>query len=78
MSVQWAGPDRDHDPGEPRAYEHDYRVITHEPICPECGSFNVAVGDVETGDGITETALLCLECGDAWPLACVCDWSTQP
>ena len=34
--------------------------------------------EVETGDGLTETALTCRDCGTAWPLACVCDWTARP
>jgi hypothetical protein len=52
-----------------------FRVIHHEPICPDCGSFNITEEEVETGDGLTETALICQDCGTAWPLACVTeDW----
>jgi hypothetical protein len=50
------------------------RVLPHEPVCPDCGSFEVTTQDVETGDGLTETALVCQPCGCAWPLACVCEW----
>jgi hypothetical protein len=56
----------------------DFRVIYHEPICPECGSFNIETADVDTGGGLTETAHICLACGEAWPLACVTEWSTRP
>ena len=56
-----------------------FRVITHEPVCPDCGSTCIDSAEVETGDGLTETALTCLDCGTAWPLACVCDWEAcQP
>jgi hypothetical protein len=55
----------------------EHRVIYHPRYCPECESANVAVGEVDTGDGLTETALLCLNCGAAWPLACVAEWGGQ-
>jgi hypothetical protein len=55
-----------------------FRVIYHEPICPECGSFDITEDEVETGDGLTETALTCRACGSCWPVACVTDWDTQP
>ena len=55
-----------------------FRVIYHEPICPECGSFDIDTDQVDTGDGISETAHICGACGTAWPLACVADWSTTP
>jgi predicted RNA-binding Zn-ribbon protein involved in translation (DUF1610 family) len=55
----------------------DFRVIYHEPICPECGSVNITRDEVETGDDLTETALTCRDCGTAWPLACVADWVTD-
>lgn len=57
-----------------------FRVIYHEPICPGCGSDNITTGEVEIRDGLTltEEALFCLDCGDAWPLACVADWQVQP
>ncbi len=53
----------------------DFRVIYHEPICPECGSFDIDNDQVDTGDGLAETAHICGECGTAWPLACVTDWT---
>jgi uncharacterized Zn finger protein len=55
-----------------------FRVIYHEPICPDCGSFDITSDEVETCDGLTETALTCRDCGTAWPLACVTDWTVQP
>ena len=55
----------------------DFRVIYHEPICPDCGSVNITSDEVETGDDLTETALTCRDCGTAWPLACVADWVTD-
>jgi uncharacterized Zn finger protein len=51
-----------------------FRVIYHEPICPQCGSSAITTEEVETGDGITETVFICTACGEAWPLACVTDW----
>ena len=54
----------------------DFRVIYHEPICPDCGSFDITDDEVDTGDGLTETALICRTCGTAWPMACVTDWTT--
>ncbi len=54
-----------------------YRVIYHEPICPDCGSFNIERTEVLTTDGFTETALECRTCGTAWPLACVTDWQAR-
>ncbi|MGH3218630.1 MAG: hypothetical protein ACRDPY_07955 [Streptosporangiaceae bacterium] len=53
-----------------------FRVIYHEPVCPDCGSFDIETADVQTGDGLTETAHICRACGTAWPLACVTDWDT--
>jgi uncharacterized Zn finger protein len=52
-----------------------FRVSYHEPVCPDCGSDDITSGDVETGDGFTETALTCRACGTAWPVACVSDWT---
>ena len=54
-----------------------FRVIAHVPVCPDCGSTCIDSAEVETGDGLTETALTCRDCGTAWPLACVCDWDTR-
>jgi hypothetical protein len=51
-----------------------YFVHPHEPICPDCGSFDVITDEVDTGDGIDETAYICESCGAAWPLACVVEW----
>lgn len=55
-----------------------FRVIYHEPICPDCGSFDITQAEVQTTDEFTETALTCCRCGAAWPLACVSDWDTRP
>jgi ribosomal protein S27AE len=52
---------------------NEFRVIYHEPICPDCGSFDIETAEVETGDGLTETAHICTACGAAWPLACVAE-----
>ena len=52
-------------------------VIPHEPVCPDCGSFDVTTEDVDTGDGLTETAYICEVCGCAWPLACVVEWEAN-
>ena len=54
---------------------NQFRVIYHEPICPDCGSSDITSDEVETGDGLTETALTCRVCGTAWPVACVSDWT---
>jgi hypothetical protein len=54
-----------------------FRVIYHAPICPTCGSSNITTDDIETTDGLTEEAFICLACGETWPLACVTDWDTQ-
>jgi hypothetical protein len=54
---------------------NEFRVIYHEPICPGCGSFDIGTAEVDTGDGLTETAFTCAACGQAWPLACVTDWT---
>ena len=40
-----------------------HRVIYHEPICAECGSFDIDKAEIPTGDGITELALVCEACG---------------
>ncbi len=55
-----------------------FRVIRHEPVCPECGSSDVITEDVDMADGTAETAYLCRTCGEAWPLACVTEWSVRP
>lgn len=54
-------------------------VLPHEPVCPQCGTFDVSTDEVDTGDGIEETAYICEnpDCGCAWPLACVIEWSTR-
>ena len=56
----------------------ELRVLFHEPICPDCGSFHITETEVTTGEGVTEIALTCHTCGTAWPVACVVDWSTRP
>jgi translation initiation factor 2 beta subunit (eIF-2beta)/eIF-5 len=61
--------------GRPRPVRDEHRVIYHEPICPQCGSFDITEAEADTGDGITEIALTCQACGTAWPVACVVEWS---
>jgi hypothetical protein len=61
-------------PGGPPAASTGHRVIYHEPLCPQCGSTHVTSDDIETTDGLTEEAFICLACGETWPLACVTDW----
>ena len=53
-----------------------FRVIFHPPLCPACGGTDIEDQDVDTGDGMTETAHVCRDCGQAWPVACICDWDT--
>jgi hypothetical protein len=55
-----------------------HRVIYHEPICPDCGSFDITEAEIDTGDNINELGLACEACGTAWPVACVVDWTTPP
>jgi len=55
-----------------------FRVIYHEPICPDCGSFDITRAEVQVTDEFTETALECRDCGTAWPLACVTEWQARP
>ena len=59
-----------------RPASDDHRVIYHEPICPDCGSFEIVQDEIDTGDGINELGLICDDCGTAWPVACVVDWDT--
>jgi predicted RNA-binding Zn-ribbon protein involved in translation (DUF1610 family) len=42
-----------------------FRVIIHEPVCPDCGSDHIGRAEVHTGDGVTETAHICRDCGTA-------------
>jgi transposase-like protein len=60
-------------PGRPAAAA-GFRILHHPPVCPDCGSPDVMTEEIETGDGITETAHVCHPCGTAWPVACVCEW----
>jgi hypothetical protein len=55
------------------------RLVPHAATCPECGSTDVGTDQVDLGDGIEETAYVCEApgCGCAWPLACICEWSTH-
>ena len=50
-----------------------FRVIYHESVCPDCRSSDITTEDVETTDGVCETAFVCGACHLAWPLACVSD-----
>jgi hypothetical protein len=55
-----------------------HRVIYHAPICPTCESTNITTDEIETTDGLSEEAFICLACGETWPLACVTDWGGRP
>jgi hypothetical protein len=55
-----------------------FRVIYHESVCPDCGSSDISTEDVETTDGVCETAFVCGHCHLAWPLACISDLEAQP
>lgn len=55
-----------------------FRVIHHERICPDCGSDDIAADNVDMADGTAETAYICRDCGEAWPMACVTEWSVRP
>jgi hypothetical protein len=55
-----------------------HRVIYHAPICPTCDSANITTDEIETTDGLTEEAFICLACGETWPLACVTDCGGRP
>jgi uncharacterized Zn finger protein len=55
-----------------------FRVIYHEPICPDCGSFDITRTEVQVTEEFTETVLECRDCGTAWPLACVTEWEARP
>jgi hypothetical protein len=50
-----------------------YRVIYHQPVCPDCGSADISTEDIDTTDGLTETAHICRDCGAAWPVACIAE-----
>jgi hypothetical protein len=50
-----------------------FRVIYHEPVCPDCGSSHITTQDVHTTDGLTEAAHICQDCGAAWPVACIAE-----
>jgi hypothetical protein len=55
-----------------------FRVIYHEPVCPECESRNVTTERVPLLDFMEEDAYVCGDCGTAWPLACISDLEAQP
>ncbi len=57
-----------------RPAARNHRVLYHPHVCPDCDSADVGQAEVDTGDGIIETALICRDCGTAWPVACVTDW----
>ena len=58
-----------------RSASDGHRVVYHEPICPDCGSFDITEDEIDTGDGINELGLICEVCGTAWPVACVVEWN---
>ena len=58
-----------------RSASDGHRVVYHEPICPDCGSFDITENEIDTGDGINELGLICEACGTAWPVACVVEWN---
>jgi hypothetical protein len=51
----------------------EFRVIHHEPVCPDCGSHDITTSDIDITDGLSETAHICTACGAAWPIACVAE-----
>ena len=51
----------------------NFRVIYHQPVCPDCGSGQISTEDIDTTDGFTETAHICNDCGAAWPVACIAE-----
>jgi len=51
----------------------EFRVIYHQQVCPDCRSGNITENEVQTTDGLTETALICGDCGAAWPVACIAE-----
>jgi transcription elongation factor Elf1 len=51
----------------------EFRVIPHEPVCPDCGSRDITTTDIDTTDGQAETAHICTICGAAWPVACIAE-----
>ena len=51
----------------------EFRVIYHQEVCPDCRSGNITENEIQTTDGLTETALICGDCGAAWPVACVAE-----
>ena len=55
----------------------EHRVIYHEPICPDCGTFAVTQSEIRTADGFTETVYQCCRCGCIWPLACVVEYGSH-
>ena len=52
---------------------NQFRVIFHTHLCPDCGSRDVATCDIDTTDGLVETAHICAICGAAWPVACIAE-----
>jgi transposase-like protein len=55
-----------------------FRVIYHEPVCPDCGSDDISTEEITTTDGASETAYVCSHCHLAWPLACISDLDRTP
>ena len=51
----------------------EFRVIFHESVCPDCGSRDITTSDIDTTDGLSETAHICTACGAAWPVACIAE-----
>jgi hypothetical protein len=51
----------------------EFRVIYHEPVCPDCGSHDITTTDIGTTDGLQEAAHICATCGAAWPIACIAE-----
>ena len=34
----------------------NFRVIYHQPVCPDCDSADISTEDIDTTDGLSETA----------------------
>jgi hypothetical protein len=52
---------------------NEFRVIYHQQTCPDCRLDNITEQEIQTTDGFTETALICGDCGAAWPVACIAE-----
>ena len=64
--------------GKGAAPTNDFRVIYHEPICPDCGSFDITSDEVRDRRRLHRNRVHLPRLRHRLALACVSDWAARP